>query len=129
MRRNSGHVRSGGYIRAPECAQDKPIGSPRPCGSSQAQKCRYSSLTPRNAPRYLAQLKRCRVTALAAPLSPRSAFFAARIRRRILLGTDPQGYLSFRHASALSTATLHEVFRSLKEAARWHLALNFTVLN
>src|SRR5208283_1096856 len=31
-------------------ALDKPTGNPRPCGSSRARQCWYSSFTPRNAP-------------------------------------------------------------------------------
>jgi hypothetical protein len=76
----------------------------------------HSLLETRFSPRVT---RRCRVTASGGWFPRRGIFGRPRFRGRNILGRTPQGYLSFRPACGLSTASFRSLFRSLKGATAW----------
>src|SRR5215831_4035000 len=58
----------------------------------------------------------CATSSAALRCASVGLVFAARIRGRIILGTTPQGYLSFRHSGGISITRIREGVRSLKAA-------------
>ena len=81
------------------------------------------------SPDYVQEACRCRVTASGGWSSPGAALLGRpRFRGRNIWVRTPQGYLSFRHACGLSTASFRSLFRSLKGATAWRRSGNIAAL-